>query len=152
MKIKITNKHFTGKYYSHFDDKCHRCICEEEDLTSPELYPDKMRVSSFYGRPARSGQEDKFYKCVDVSKLQDALLQLDLTQGSISVYDVMLLIQCAPTITIGHIEKQIPMKPSNRDSTTCPHCGSRAKYDHPYEFYCCHCGQRIDWNNGDERT
>lgn len=43
------------------------------------------------------------------------------------------------------LEKQIPKKPPNHDRNVCPNCNSKAKYGHPYESYCCHCGQAIDW-------
>lgn len=44
------------------------------------------------------------------------------------------------------LEKQIPKKPPNHDGMVCPNCNSKARYGHPYEFYCPHCGQAIDWS------
>lgn len=43
------------------------------------------------------------------------------------------------------LEKQIPKKSPNHDRNVCPNCNSKAKYGLPYELYCCHCGQAIDW-------
>ena len=43
------------------------------------------------------------------------------------------------------LEKQIPKKPPNHDRMVCPSCNSKARYGHPYEYYCPHCGQAIDW-------
>ncbi len=43
------------------------------------------------------------------------------------------------------LEKQIPKKPPNHDRMVCPSCNSKARYGHPYEYYCPHCGQAILW-------
>ena len=42
------------------------------------------------------------------------------------------------------LEKQIPKKPPNHDGMVCPSCNSKARYGHPYEYYCPHCGQALD--------
>lgn len=46
------------------------------------------------------------------------------------------------------VDKSVHVGPPNHDSNVCPNCNSKAHYGHPYEYYCCHCGQRVDW--GDE--
>lgn len=38
------------------------------------------------------------------------------------------------------LEKQIPKKHPRH------YCNARARYGHPDESYCCHCGQAIDWS------
>lgn len=48
-------------------------------------------------------------------------------------------------IAIEALEKQVPKKPPNHDGMVCPSCNSKARYGHPYEYYCPHCGQAIDW-------
>lgn len=48
-------------------------------------------------------------------------------------------------IAIEALEKQIPKKPPNHDRMVCPSCNSKARYGHPYEYYCPHCGQAILW-------
>lgn len=45
------------------------------------------------------------------------------------------------------LEKQIPKKPPNQDRTVCPSCNSKARYGMPYEYFCPHCGQAIDWSD-----
>ena len=49
------------------------------------------------------------------------------------------------------LEKQIPKKPPNHDGMVCPSCNSKARYGHPYEYYCPHCGQAIDWRMTNEK-
>ena len=48
-------------------------------------------------------------------------------------------------IAIEALEKQVPKKAPNHDGMVCPSCNSKARYGHPYEYYCPHCGQAIDW-------
>ena len=45
------------------------------------------------------------------------------------------------------LEKQVPKKAPNHDGMVCPSCNSKARYGHPYEYYCPHCGQAIDWSD-----
>ena len=45
------------------------------------------------------------------------------------------------------LEKQIPKKSPNQDGMVCPSCNSKARYGYPYEYYCPHCGQAIDWSD-----
>ena len=51
----------------------------------------------------------------------------------------------AISMAIDALEKQVPKKPPNHDGMVCPSCNSKARYGHPYEYYCPHCGQAIDW-------
>ena len=51
----------------------------------------------------------------------------------------------AISMAIEALEKQIPKKAPNHDGMVCPSCNSKARYGHPYEYYCPHCGQAIDW-------
>ena len=74
-----------------------------------------------------------------------------LMYGLVSNLDMLSLpenkfhkVYMAKEILRNAAEKQIPMKPPNHDITVCPACNSKAKYGHPYELYCCHCGQRIE--------
>lgn len=45
------------------------------------------------------------------------------------------------------LEKRVTKKPPAHDRTVCPSCNSKAKYGIPYEYYCPHCGQAIDWSD-----
>ena len=53
----------------------------------------------------------------------------------------------AISMAIDALEKQVPKKPPNHDGMVCPSCNSKARYGHPYEYYCPHCGQAIDWSD-----
>ena len=50
-------------------------------------------------------------------------------------------------LAINALEKQIPKKPPRHDRMVCPNCNSKARYGHPDESYCCHCGQALDWSD-----
>ena len=52
-------------------------------------------------------------------------------------------------IAIEALEKQVPKKAPNHDGMVCPSCNSKARYGHPYEYYCPHCGQAIDWSDNE---
>ena len=51
----------------------------------------------------------------------------------------------AMKLAIEALEKQVSKKPPNHDRMVCPSCNSKARYGHPYEYYCPHCGQAILW-------
>ena len=55
--------------------------------------------------------------------------------------------ECVEAAVIKALEKQVPKKPPNHDGMVCPSCNSKARYGHPYEYYCPHCGQAIDWSD-----
>ena len=59
--------------------------------------------------------------------------------------DGFKIIAKAYDLAIEALEKQIPKKPPNHDRMVCPSCNSKARYGHPYEYYCPHCGQAILW-------
>ena len=50
-------------------------------------------------------------------------------------------------VAVSALEKQVPMKPINREGTTyfcCPVCGG----NHTYQ-YCGDCGQALDWSDNE---
>ena len=53
----------------------------------------------------------------------------------------------AISMSIEALEKQVPKKAPNHDGMVCPSCNSKARYGYPYEYYCPHCGQAIDWSD-----
>lgn len=53
----------------------------------------------------------------------------------------------AISMAIEALEKQVPKKAPNHDGMVCPSCNSKARYGYPYEYYCPHCGQAIDWSD-----
>ena len=55
----------------------------------------------------------------------------------------------AISMAIEALEKQVPKKAPNHDGMVCPSCNSKARYGHPYEYYCPHCGQAIDWSDNE---
>lgn len=44
---------------------------------------------------------------------------------------------------VAALKKQTPQETPTHDKTVCPSCNSKAIYGKPYEYYCCHCGQRL---------
>ena len=59
--------------------------------------------------------------------------------------DGFKIIAEAYELAIEALEKQVSKKPPNHDRMVCPSCNSKARYGHPYEYYCPHCGQAILW-------
>ena len=68
---------------------------------------------------------------------------LNAVCGQKDLYDAEF--ESALALAIEALEKQVPKKPPNHDGMVCPSCNSKARYGHPYEYYCPHCGQAIDW-------
>lgn len=59
--------------------------------------------------------------------------------------------QCAYQMAISALEKQIPIKPTAYNSVPhhrCPNCKSAVRIycTDPYDKFCHHCGQALDWS------
>ena len=74
---------------------------------------------------------------------EEAIKQLN----SVTIYYGGKCTRTSLDIAIEALEKQIPKKAPNHDGMVCPSCNSKARYGHPYEYYCPHCGQAIDWSD-----